>query len=243
MADAGRMMAPDEGFCLTGLRYRASGLALIDGIDLRLGTSGITMILGPNGAGKSLLLKLMHGLIAPSAGAITWRGTALNDTICASQAMVFQAPVLLRRSVASNMDFAMRAKGLFDPARRDMLLQEAGLLGQSDQPARHLSGGEKQRLALARALALSPEVLFLDEPTASLDPASVLMIEEMIRHARDTGTRILFVSHDVAQTRRLADDIVFLHRGRLIEHSPAETFFDHPASEAAAHYMAGRLLV
>lgn len=232
-----------EGFAIETLHYGAMGLPLINSITLRLKPTGITMILGPNGAGKSLLLKLLHGLIAPTGGTVTWRGDGPSAAQRNRQAMVFQAPVLLRRSVAGNMDFAMHAKGVHDPARRDTLLDEAGLLGLAGQPARQLSGGEKQRLALARALALDPEVLFLDEPTASLDPASVLMIEKMIRRAGDAETRILFVSHDIAQARRLADDIVFLHRGRLVEHSCATTFFDTPATEAAAQYLAGRLLI
>lgn len=232
-----------EGFAIETLHYEATGLPLINDITLRLKPTGITMILGPNGAGKSLLLKLLHGLITPAGGTVTWRGAGPSAALRNRQAMVFQAPVLLRRSVAGNMDFAMQAKGVHDLARRDALLDEAGLLGLAGQPARQLSGGEKQRLALARALALDPEVLFLDEPTASLDPASVLMIEKMIRRARDAGTRILFVSHDIVQARRLADDIVFLHRGRLVEHSCATTFFDTPATEAAAQYLAGCLLI
>jgi tungstate transport system ATP-binding protein len=156
---------------------------------------------------------------------------------------VFQTPVLLRRSVAANIDFVLRSRGGSDAARRDALLGRVGLDGRQAQPARLLSGGERQRLALARALATEPGILFLDEPTASLDPASVLKIEEIVRGAAAAGTRIVFVTHDVGQARRLADDVVFLSRGRLAEHAPARRFFDRPESRAARDYLAGRIVV
>lgn len=238
---------PDQprcrGFELSGLGYVAEAQTLLDGIELSLNDSGITMILGQNGAGKSLLLKLLHGLIVPTAGQITWRGQPLNESVRRTQAMVFQRPVLLRRSVAANMNFVLKLRGRSDPERRDALLEQAGLLAFAHRPARKLSGGEQQRLALARALALQPQVLFLDEPTASLDPASVLLIEDIIQNARDGGTRIVFVTHDIGQARRLADDIVFLHRGALMEHSRAPSFFDDPQSDAARAYLDGRIFV
>ncbi|MFQ6547970.1 ATP-binding cassette domain-containing protein [Aestuariibius sp. 2305UL40-4] len=223
------------------LRLEAGGQALIDGIDLALAPSGVTMVMGPNGAGKSLLLRLLHGLVPASSGEICWGGLPL-DEVRGRQAMVFQKPVLLRRSVAANVDFVLKSRGARDDRRRDALLEHVGLLDRARQPARLLSGGEQQRLALARALATGPEVLFLDEPTASLDPASVGMIEDIVRAARASGTKIIFVSHDIGQARRLADDVVFLHGGRLAEHSRASRFFSSPLSEAAARYLDGGLL-
>lgn len=224
-----------------GLALEIAGKRLIDGIDLTLGESGITMIIGPNGAGKSLLLRLLHGLVAPTAGEIRWGGHPLTIEVRRRQALVFQKPVLLRRSVAANLDFVLRGRNV--PARREALLNHVGLGGHAAQPARLLSGGEQQRLALARALATDPQVLFLDEPTASLDPASVLKIEEIVRGAAAKGMRIVFVTHDLGQARRLADDVVFLAKGRLVEHTRANTFFAHPRSEAARNYLAGRLVV
>lgn len=223
-----------------GLAFDLGGRRLIDGLDLTLGSSGITMVMGPNGAGKSLLLRLLHGLIQPSAGEILWGGRRLTTDVRRRQALVFQKPVLLRRSVAANLDFVLRGKDR--PVRRQALLDHVGLGGHADQPARLLSGGEQQRLALARALATGPQVLFLDEPTASLDPASVLKIEEIVREAASRGTRIVFVTHDIWQARRLADDVVFLVAGRVAEHAPAGTFFDTPASGAAGDFLAGRLV-
>jgi tungstate transport system ATP-binding protein len=223
------------------LVLRFGDMTVLDHLNLDLGPSGCTMIMGPNGAGKSLLLKLLHGLVSPSAGRIDWAGYGPAEAM-RRQALVFQKPVLLRRSVAANVDFVLKARGK-DRARCGGLLDHVGLSHKAAQPARLLSGGEAQRLALARALATDPEVLFLDEPTASLDPASVLAIEEIVAGARDRGMRIIFVTHDAGQARRMADDVVFLHRGRVAEHSAARDFFPEPRSGAARDYLNGRIVV
>ncbi len=223
------------------LVLRFGDTAVLDGVTLDLGPAGCTVVMGPNGSGKSLLLKLLHGLMRPTSGTIDWAGRAPAE-VTARQALVFQKPVLLRRSVAANIDFVLKARG-GDRARRAALLDHVGLAHKAGQPARLLSGGEAQRLALARALATDPEVLFLDEPTASLDPASVLAIEAIVGAARARGTRIVFVTHDIGQARRMADDVVFLHRGRVAEHGPAAGFFPEPQSAAARDYLNGRIVV
>ena len=223
------------------LVLRFGDATVLDGVNLDLGPVGCTMIMGPNGSGKSLLLKLLHGLIQPTSGRIGWAGQAPGQ-ITARQALVFQKPVLLRRSVAANIDFVLKTRGK-DVGRRAALLEHVGLAHKAGQPARLLSGGEAQRLALARALATDPDVLFLDEPTASLDPASVHAIEAIVSEARARGVRIVFVTHDIGQARRMADDVVFLHRGRIAEHSPATAFFPAPRSAAARDYLNGRLVV
>ncbi|HBC08953.1 MAG TPA: ABC transporter ATP-binding protein [Rhodospirillaceae bacterium] len=225
------------------LTYQAGGTVLIKGIDLTLNADGVTVIMGPNGAGKSLLLRLMHGLLEPSGGHVTWGGRLLDDAIRRRQAMVFQRAVMLRRSVAANIDFVLRLRGRADPARRRDILEHAGLADRAEQPARLLSGGEQQRLALARALATEPDVLFMDEPTSNLDPASTLVIEDITKAARDRGTKIIFITHDMGQARRLADDVVFMHRGKVLEHSPAAAFFNQPASAEAGDYMAGKIIL
>jgi len=224
------------------LRFRSADRDLLNGIDLDLASDGITMIMGPNGAGKSLLLRLLHGLLAATDGTIQWGATPVGAQTRAQQAMVFQRPVLLRRSVAANLDFVLRERGADRTERRDAWLARVGLLERGRQPARLLSGGEQQRLALARALATEPRVLFLDEPTASLDPASTAMIEEIVREASLAGTKILFVTHDAGQARRIADDVVFLANGRVAEHTVATAFFDQPKSSSAEAYLAGRLI-
>lgn len=231
---------------LRKLTLTANGKRVIDGLDLTIAECGITMIMGPNGAGKSVLLRLMHGLIAPTSGAILWAGRPLDRELARRQAMVFQKPVLLRRSAAANIWHALGLRGI-DRGERgirvDGALRLAGLERQAATPARVLSGGEQQRLCLARALSLEPEVLFLDEPTASLDPASTLAIEGLLIDAQHRGIKVIVVTHDIGQARRLAQDVVFLHHGRLAEHKPARHFFAGPESEAARAFLAGGLVL
>jgi tungstate transport system ATP-binding protein len=226
------------------LVFTAGGRRLIDGIDLRLEAGRRTVIMGPNGAGKSLLLRLLHGLIDPTAGDVHWQGKPADRRVRRRQAMVFQRPVMLRRSVAANMRHALRANGCSrgDAKERTRTwLAHAGLSAFADQPARTLSGGEQQRLAVARALSLEPEVLFLDEPTASLDPSSARAVESIVAAIHRTGTKVLMTTHDLALARRCADEVLFLHRGQLLERQPAERFFADPATEEAAAFLAGRL--
>ena len=227
-----------------GLALRIGGKTILGPLDLCVTGKGITVVMGPNGAGKSVLLRLLHGLIRPSAGRIAFAGRPLGEAVRRRQAMVFQKPVLLRRSVAANIDFALKLRSVPDAARRrDTLLELAGLKKLARRAAAVLSGGQQQRLAIARALALDPEILFLDEPTASLDPAATLSIEQLAENVRDRGVKIMLITHDSGQARRLGDDIVFLHHGRICEHSPAERFFDAPASVEAAAYLAGKIIV
>lgn len=225
------------------LCFKADEKKLLDNINLKLSESGITMLMGPNGSGKSLLLRLLHGMLKPSTGHVIWTNQDKNTGIPSRQAMVFQRPTLLRRSVAANIRFAIKLR----PQKTGMSVEEAlekvGLQHHAKQPARLLSGGEQQRLSLARALVLEPKVLFLDEPTASLDPAATAAIESIVHAAHENGTKIIFVSHDPGQAKRLADDVIFLQHGRLMEHSPATSFFNTPESSAARDYLAGRLVL
>jgi len=227
-----------------GLVHDIAGKRVLENIDLSLGPRGVTAIMGPNGAGKSILIRILHGLVKPGGGTVSWGGRAMSRDMRRSQAFVPQSPVLLRRSVAANLKFALALRRQHDiGARLEALLELADLTGKAGQAARTLSGGEQQRLALARALASDPQVLFLDEVTASLDPANTLAIETVIRKVSDEGTRVLLVSHDLGQGKRLADDVVFLHRGRLAEHSPARMFFDQPESAEARGYCQGRIVL
>ena len=231
---------------LKGVSFEAAGRRLIDRVDLSIAESGISVILGPNGAGKSLLLRLMHGLIGPSEGAILWGGSPMDAAIRRRQAMVFQKPVLLRRTAAANITHALGLRGIGRSERHSRAataLQLAGLAHRAFTPARVLSGGEQQRLCIARALSLEPEVLFLDEPTASLDPSSTLEIERLLVGAQHRGIKIIVVTHELGHARRLAHDVIFLHQGRVIEHQPAPSFFSRPLSEAAQIFLAGGLVI
>jgi tungstate transport system ATP-binding protein len=232
---------------LEGVTYAVAGRTLVDCISLAIEAGPRTVILGPNGAGKSLLLRLCHGLIPPSAGRIVWHGAgaAVEGSLRQRQAMVFQRPVLLRRSASANVDYALGLRGLARAVRRERVaeaLDRVGLAALAGRPARILSGGEQQRLALARAWALRPEILFLDEPTASLDPAATRAVEQIIDAFHAAGTKIVMTTHDLGQARRLADEIVFLHQGRIAEHGEAAAFFDRPASPEARAFLTGDLL-
>lgn len=228
-----------------GVTFEAEGRTLVDHIDLALRPGILTVLLGPNGAGKSLLLRLMHGLLAPDSGEIHMPGAGAIRRTRRDQAMVFQAPVLLRRSAKANITHALKLRGVSRArrnARAKTALEEAGLAHLADSPARRLSGGEQQRLALARALALEPKILFLDEPTASLDPASTKAIEGVIGDTHDRGVKVVLVTHDVGQARRLAGEVVFLNRGKVTEISPAKTFFKRPKSVSARQFLAGEIV-
>lgn len=225
------------------LVLEADGKRLIDSIDLKLTNNSMTILMGPNGAGKSLLLRLLHGLIAPTSGEVLWNGARADEAVRQRQAMVFQQPVLLRRSVAANVEFVLKLGETGNVGQAHDILESVELVPQADQPARLLSGGEKQRLALARALATEPEVLFLDEPTASLDPASTALIEAAVQSAQINGTKVIFVTHDIGQARRLGGEVVFIHRGRVCEQCSARSFFKKPVSREARDYLAGRLVL
>lgn len=235
----GKPYTGDPVASLSGVTLELGGRRLVGEIDLDVSSDGLTVVMGPNGAGKSLLLRLLHGLLQPSSGSVHW-STAEGKR--PRQAMVFQKPVLLRRSTAANIDYVL-GTGTDRARRRDELLELVGLHGLARQPARLLSGGEQQRLALARALATDPQILFLDEATASLDPASVQLIEQVIRGARKDGMRIIMVTHDVFQARRLADEVWFMHRGRIVENGPAGAFFDNPVSPAAKAFLRGEIMI
>lgn len=227
--------------------YEVGGKRPIDGLNLTLEAGPITLLIGPNGAGKSLTLRLAHGLIAPTGGQILWQNRKLERAGRGPrrQSMVFQKPVLLRRSVAANLDYALavhRVQGEERRQRREEALARTGLTAYARQQARTLSGGEQQRLAMARAWALKPQVLFLDEPTASLDPAATAAIEEIVRAMHAEGCKIVMTSHDLGQARRLADEVVFLNRGRVVEHTPATDFFEQPNSQSARDFLAGKLV-
>lgn len=230
---------------LESVCFDAGGKRLIDGIGLTLEAGIRTFVIGPNGAGKSLLLRLCHGLIQPTAGRVRWAEGTSSQEARRRQAMVFQRPVLLRRSVLANMVYALSVAGVARAGRRESAmaaLERFGLAALADSPARVLSGGEQQRLALARAWTLQPEVLFLDEPTSALDVRGIREVEEALTHFHETGTKIVMTTHDFGQARRQADEIVFLHHGRLVEVTPAERFFREPQSEEARAFIKGELL-
>ena len=233
-----------------GVSRRSGGKAILRNVSIDVEKGDTMAIMGPSGAGKTSLLRIIDLLDRPDAGRVLvdgldpWAGNRIQAQ--RSMAMVFQKPVLLRRTAAANIAYALGLRGVARSERRSrahQALQLAGLESRASTPARVLSGGEQQRLCLARALSLDPDVLFLDEPTASLDPASTLAIERLLLETQYRGIKIIVVTHDVGQARRLAQEVVFLHHGKLIEHRQASCFFKEPESDVARAFVAGGLVI
>ena len=228
---------------LNELSFAAGGRTIIDRISLDIGPGQRTIILGANGAGKSVLMRLAHGLLAPTSGEVLWSGTDAARAR-SRQAMVFQRPVMLRRSALANVEYGLKIAAAARGERRTFALdalRRVGLAQLADRAARVLSAGEQQRLALARAWALSPEVLFLDEPTASLDPGATREVEDIISAIHASGAKIIMSTHNLGQARRLGDEVIYLHSGRVLERAPVERFFSQPAAAEAAAFIKGEL--
>ena len=226
---------------LEQVSFAVNGRTIIDRVSMEIAEGLRTVILGPNGAGKSVLMRLCHGLLEPTGGSIAWRGAAGGRR---RQAMVFQRPVMLRRSALANVAYGLELAGhsrLESTLRARDVVEAVGLAALADRPARVLSGCEQQRLALARAWALGPEVLFLDEPTANLDPGAARDVETLIGQIRAGGTKIVMTTHNLGQAKRLGDEILFLSQGRLVERSPVDRFFAKPASAEAEAFIRGEL--
>ncbi len=229
---------------LEDVSVTAGTVTVLDRISLTIASGVPTALIGPNGSGKTTLLRLAMGLIEPTRGRVSRGG--VEHTPPARRALMFQRPVMLRRSTAGNLRYALAAAGVARSergARCDELLALVGLQNLGERPARKLSGGEQQRLALARALAKNPMVLFLDEPTASLDPAATKAVEDVIAEISARGIKAVIATHDLGQARRLAGEVVLLHRGRVIESASAEAFFSNPKTIEASRFVAGELLV
>ena len=228
---------------LEDVSFVAGGRAIIDRVSCELAMGPRTVILGPNGSGKSVLMRLCHGLLAPTSGRIVWRGSR-DDARPRAQAMVFQRPVMLRRAAHANVTYGLKLAGVpkdeRDERARDVL-DAVGLKSVADRPARVLSGGEQQKLALARAWALDPEVLFLDEPTANLDPGATREVERIVDQIHASGTKIVMTTHNLGQARRLADEVLFISAGRLADHAPVEKFFAQPSTGEVAAFIKGEL--
>jgi len=240
------MRAPtsDLPILFAGVDIRRGTTILLRNLSLSISAGPPTVLVGPNGSGKSTLLRAAMGLIAPSSGGITWGGRKTASPT--GRAIVFQRPVMLRRSCAGNLAYALAAAGVIGADRERRITELLGIVGLdavAERPARQLSGGEQQRLALARALARNPAVLFLDEPTASLDPAATKAIEDIVRAVSEGGVKVVMATHDLGEARRLAGEILLLNRGELVESRPAQKFFAAPFTDAAKRFIAGELLV
>lgn len=231
---------------LDGVNYSAGKRRLVKDITCQFEAGKRYCIIGPNGAGKTLLLRLCHGLLKPESGLVQWQGAAAHKLDASQhQAMVFQRSVMLRRSAWDNIDYALSVRGMPKAQRKiriEEVLARTGLDHIASRSARLLSLGQQQRLAIARAWALNPQVLFMDEPTASLDPPAVHSIEELVQDIAKSGVTIVMTTHDLGQARRIAEEVMFMFRGRIKEHAPSDVFFDSPQNDLAQAFIDGQLL-
>jgi tungstate transport system ATP-binding protein len=225
---------------LEQILVRRKGKTVIGPTDLVLQPQGPTIIIGPNGSGKTTLLRVMHGIERVTSGKVTWQHDDPSQ-----HAFVFQSPILLRRSVHENLAYPLRLINM--PKAQiaqavDHWLDRIGLQDVRSSPALRLSGGERQKLAIGRALIRNPQVLFLDEPCANLDGRATRDIEALLQETSAAGTRLVMATHDMGQARRLAQDLVFMLDGRVHESGAASTAFAQPRTQELAAFLRGDIV-
>ncbi|MDC0549088.1 ATP-binding cassette domain-containing protein [Alphaproteobacteria bacterium] len=238
----------EDAHDLTPIRFKDLSVILgqkiiLDKINCKIKSNSITAVLGPNGAGKSIFLQTINGLISIQSGRLTFNSIEKNQEIRKQQALVFQNPVLLRRTVMANMQFVLNLRNRESNQLLKNILDKVGLEGYEKKSARLLSGGEKQRLSMARALVVNPHLLLLDEPTANLDPYSLNLIEDLVLEENSIGKTVIFTTHDMSQAKRLATDVIFLNKGKVLEQTVSKTFFKSPKTLEAQKYINGEILI
>ena len=222
---------------LRGVSVQFGRVRALSQCSLRIAPGERLALVGSNGSGKSTLLRLLHGLVAPSAG-------TLQRDMAARQAMLFQRPAMLRTSVLHNVALGLWLGGVPWGLAKAQALQALERVGLADLAGRYgkaLSGGQQQRVALARAWALKPQVLLLDEPTASLDPAAKREVERLMAEFSASGMTLIFSSHNLGQVKRLASRVIYLEQGRLVADLPTQAFFNGPLPAAAEHFLKGEI--
>ena len=238
----------EDAHDLTPIRFKDLSVILgqkiiLDKINCKIKSNSITAVLGPNGAGKSIFLQTINGLFSIQSGRLNFNLMEINQEIRKQQAMVFQNPVLLRRTVIANLQFISNLRNKESNRLLKKILSKVGLEGYEKKPARLLSGGEKQRLSMARALIINPNLLLLDEPTANLDPYSLKLIEDLVLEENSIGKTVIFTTHDMSQAKRLATDVIFLNKGKVLEQTVSKTFFKNPKTFEAQKYINGEILI
>lgn len=228
---------------LHGAIVSRRGKRIVGPINHKIEPTGFSIVIGPNGSGKTTFLRMMHGLERLSGGHKNWN---INEQDArAHQAYVFQSPVMMRRSVLDNVAYPLIVHGLSKKEARlkaRAWIERFGLSDAAERQANRLSGGECQKIALARALIRAPQILFLDEPCANLDGRATREIEQILMETYKSGTRIIMATHDMGQARRLARDIFFIYRGVIHEHSDADVFFQRPDTPEARTFIQGGIV-
>ncbi|MBX3605731.1 MAG: phosphate ABC transporter ATP-binding protein [Piscinibacter sp.] len=222
---------------LQDVSVRFGGVQALDRVSLDVRRGEFVVLVGPNGSGKTTLLRVLHGLLRH-------QGQRRLGADAGRQAMVFQRPFVLRISAAGNLKLALWLAGVPRaqwPARVEAALQRVGLQGLGDRPARALSGGQQQRLALARAWAVQPQLLFLDEPTASLDPSAKREVETLLAGFAADGMTLVMSTHNLGQAKRLASRVVYLEGGVVHADLPTDQFFNGRLQGRARQFLKGEL--
>ncbi len=237
------MITPDIALKLDGVCVVRDGKTLLGPLNFTLSSPGITCVLGHNGAGKSLFLKLCHGMFSPTKGQITWQGEVATSSR-RTRSLLLQSSPVLRRSVRANIMYPLNVNRTLRTdriARTDAALKKFRLDDMANLPAARLSGGERQRLGLARAWVSAPSCILLDEPAASLDPVATKEFEALIHDISDAGVKVLLATHDLAQARRVADDVLMFAQGALLCQTDADDFFNRPQLPEIAKFLDGDL--
>ena len=224
------------------LNFNLNNKIILKNINIDFKDNSISVIMGPNGSGKTILLKIINGLLKPSSGEIIYKDSNSKLNHRNFQSFVFQKPVIFRSSVKENLKFIFSLKKSNYRLSLKKYLEIVGLENLINSPARKLSLGEQQRLSVIRGFANEPSFILFDEPTANLDPHSTLVIEKIILAAKKFGIKIIFVTHDIFQAKRLADEIIFMDKGEIFEISQAKIFFNNPSSSQAKKYISGEIL-
>ncbi len=223
--------------------YRA--LKALSSISLEAEGGKIVVLIGINGAGKTTLMRIIAGLEEPSSGNILFDKQSMNSGELRKIAtMVFQRTAMFDRSVYDNVAFGLQVRGINEKEIAEkvpIVLRLVGLTNFEKRKARKTSGGEQQRIALARAFLLSPRILLLDEPTANLDPNNAVIIERAITSRKKEDEIIIIATHNLAQAKRLGDEIIHIHDGKIVEHSSPDEFFNNPQSEITKKFINGEL--
>lgn len=225
-------------------QYEGKKVLDIDTLHIKRGA--LCGIIGPNGAGKSTLVKIIAGLEMPTSGNVYYGHKPKSQPPFEIMTMVFQKPYLIRTTVEKNIAYPLKIRG-WDRNKIDErtteLLQDIGLAEFRNQKSWHLSGGEIQKVALARALSFKPKLLLLDEPTANIDPPSIAVIEKMLKKANENQhTTVIIITHNLQQAKRLCNHVVFMHKGKVIETGSEDQIIYHPKDDRTRRFIEGELI-